>query len=148
MGLKARLKDLFRKVKEWYQKDSEEKKEEEEFDRYIAKFHDRMYKIPIAQTALTHEGRAQIAIMIENAYTQKKISEATTTMGRATLILAIATVALVITAAYGAQGLETAIGETGKVIAVLLFLVAVLWILGVLGKMFRGLIKMFSRDKH
>lgn len=66
--------------------------EEENFDEFIDRIEKRMDRIPLARKAETHESRAQVALMFENAYTQKKITEASVGMKNATWLLATATV--------------------------------------------------------
>lgn len=142
-----KFKDLLDKIKKWCKEDSEEKEEDENYDKFIKRTEKRMDKIFAAQKADTHEGRARIALMFENAYTQKQISKANKTLGRATTILAIATIALVISSAYGAIGLEKAINETAKALIVILFIGLILWALGILGKAFKLIIKLFKKKK-
>jgi len=82
--------------------------------------------------------------MIQNTLTQRKITEANQSLSRSTIILAIATIALVITTAYGASGLESAIDQSLKFVLVLFFIGIVLWALGIFGKIFKLLIKLIK----
>ncbi len=144
---KNKFKEPWKKFIEWYKEDPEEREKEKEFDKFLEEVEKRAAKIPAAQKAETHEARAQVMLMFENAYTQRKITEANQTMGRATIILAIATIALVITSAYGAQGLEKAFNETTQVFIVLFFIGIILWALGILGKITKFLFKLIWRRR-
>ena len=98
-----------------------------------------MDNIEAAQSASTPEGRAQVALMFENAYTQKKITEANNTLVKYTIVLAMETIALVITNAYGASGLENTISELVRGFLGVIVIIAVLWVIGA----FAWIIKLF-----
>jgi len=85
------MENILKWIKESRRKNSDEALEEKEFEKFIAKVEGRMDKISAAQKATTQEARAQVALMFENAYTQKKLSEVNNSLRTATWILAIAT---------------------------------------------------------
>ena len=140
--MKKEIKNQWDKFVKWYKEtpeEKEERKEEQEYSEFIKKVEKRMDKVSAAQKAPTHEARAQVALMFENVYTQKKITEANKTMGKATIVLAIATIALVITTAYGASGLEKTIGEFIRGLLGIIIIIAILWVIGA----FAWVIKLF-----
>ncbi len=146
--MKKEIKNQWNKFVKWYKESPEEKEEreeEQEYDEFIKKVEKRMDKVSAAQKAPTHEGRAQVALMFENAYTQKKITEANKTMGKATIVLAIATIALVITTAYGASGLENSISEIIRGFFGLAIIIAVLWVIGAFAWMIKLFWKIFRK---
>lgn len=100
------LKTIWRNLITWYTEDPNEREEEEDFNEFIRKVEKRMDKIDAVQTARTHEARAQVALMFENAYTQKKIVEANNSLKAATWILAIATMAFTVGTVYGVAELN------------------------------------------
>ncbi len=137
-------KEIWKNIKRWWtetDEEKEERKENQDYDKFIKKVEKRMDKISLAKKANTREGMAQIALMFENAYTQKKITESNKTIGRATIVLAIATTALVIATAYGATGLENAFSEFLEGLIGVIVIIAILWIIGALTWM----IKLFYR---
>jgi len=83
------------KIKNWWNKlqeeGSEEFLEDQEFDKFAQRMEKRMNKISSVKKAETHEKAAQLALMFENAYTQKKMTKATDGLKFATWILALAT---------------------------------------------------------
>jgi hypothetical protein len=130
--MKKEIRGQWNKFVKWCKETDEEKereREEKEYNDFIKKVEKRMDKISVAQKATTHEGRAQVALMFENAYTQKKITEANKTMGNATIVLAIATIALVITEAYGIFGLENTIIELIMGFVGIIIIVVILWVI-------------------
>jgi uncharacterized transporter YbjL len=104
--LKKKLKSVWEYLIKWYKQDPDEKAEEEEFGEFLEKVEKRMDRIKAAQKAETHEARAQVALMFENAYTQRKIAEANKKLQIATWILAFATIALVVGDVYGSSELS------------------------------------------
>lgn len=100
------IRRIWNKIVEWYKSDPNEKEEEKEFDEFLAKVEKRANKISAAQKATTHEGRAQVALMFESAYTQKKITEANDSLKTATWFLAIATIVLAVGTVYGVEELN------------------------------------------
>jgi len=89
---------VWRLIRKNQRENSEKYLEEEEFNEYIKKIESRMDRIPSARKAPTWESRAQVALMFENAYTQKKITEVSNSLRNATWILAIATLIFAYTA--------------------------------------------------
>lgn len=148
--MKKGIKKHCNKFIRWWNEtpeEKEEKKEDEEYKKFIRKVESRMDNIEAAQSASTPEGRAQVALMFENAYTQKKITEANKTMGKATIVLAIATIALVITNAYGASGLENAVVELVKGFLGVIIIIAVLWVVGAFAWIIKFFWKIFRKKR-
>ena len=109
----SNLGDFLRCIKEgwkylvkWNKQDPDEKAQDEEFGEFLQKIEKRMDRIKAAQKAQTQEGRAQVALMFEQAYTQRKIAEFNRNLQVATWVLAIATIALVVGEVYGAEELN------------------------------------------
>lgn len=131
--MKKEIKELWGKVVKFHNETPEareERKEEEKYEEFIKKVEKRMDKSFSVNQATTREGRARVALMFENAYTQKKIVEANKILGTATIVLAIATTALVITIAYGTSGLEKTINEIIRGIFAFIVVIAIIWVIG------------------
>jgi len=126
------LKNKLKKIKSIFRGDSEEIEEEKEFEEFIKKIESRMNKISAAQKAQTHESRAQVALMFENAYIQKKLSEENTSLKSATWILAIATGALVYVTIIDSKNSPLIIQNLQGVVGILAFILAIGLVTGVL----------------
>ncbi len=146
--MKKWIKNKWNRFVKWLtetDEEKEERKEDEEYSEFIKKVEKRMDKVSAAQRAPTHEGRAQVALMFENAYTQRKITEANKTMGKTTIILAIATIALVITEAYGVSGLENTFNGIVEGIVGVIIIIAILWVVGAFAWMIKLFWKIFRK---
>lgn len=132
--LNKKLKSGWNNLVKWYKQDPDERAEQEEFEAFLDKIEKRMNKIKVAQKAETHEARAQVALMFENAYTQRKIAEANKNLQVATWILAVATIALVVGDVYGAT-------ELSKTSQVALQFVLGLLVIGLVLAILRGIWK-------
>ena len=149
--MKKEIKNQLDKFVKWYKEtpeEREEREEEREYEKFIKKVEKRIDKVSVARKASTHEERAKVALMFENAYTQKKITEANKTMGKATIVLAIATIALVIATAYGSSGLESTFGELVKGLLGLIVIVAILWVLGGFTWIIKKFFKVFGEKSQ
>ena len=135
---------FWKKIGEFFTKDVDEEEEEEEFEKFSKIIENRMNKIPATQRCNTQEGRAQVALMIENAYTQKKISEANKKLGTATWILAIATIALVIGSIYGKETLNATAQISIYILGLIIILTLGIYVIKVIIKF---LIKFFKIKK-
>ena len=138
------IKEQWNKFVKWYKEtpeEKEERKEEEEFKELLKRYDKRKDILFLHYSPLPIENTSQIALTIENLHTQKKIVESNKTMGRATIVLAMATIALVITSAYGVEGLENAFNEIVGGVFAFIFIVAILWGVGIFG----WIIKLFWR---
>ena len=142
-----KLKKLWQKYKEHTHKNSEEGIEEEEFEKFIAKVEKRMDKILAAQKATTHEGRAQVALMFENAYTQKKLSDVNDSLRNATWILAFATGLFAWTALLESPYKDYMVGTIGNIVGIVLLIGISLGIINLIWKMIIKIIKFVWKKK-
>lgn len=106
-------KNFFMKLISWFVKEQKRdydwEEDEEEFNKFLERTRRRMEKISEAQRATSHEARAQVALMFEEAYTQKKMVEANRSLKFATWVLAVATIAFTVGTVYGASELNKTI---------------------------------------
>lgn len=142
--IKSKTKKLWEKFSQWYKQDPDEKAEEEKFDIFLAKIENRMNKIKSAQNAETHQARAEIALLFENAFTQRKMVDANNSLKTATWVLAVATIAFTIGTVYGITELNKTVQISLQfIVGVVVFLLALYVLKGIwnVGKFVSNLVR-------
>ena len=92
--MKINLRELWKRFWEWYNADSEEKAELEEYDEFISlliKKEDILTEHYAKKKGVFKGDPTKMALLFENARTQKKMSEASKNLTIVTFVLVIAT---------------------------------------------------------
>lgn len=110
------FKKAWQKIMGWYKEDPNEKQETEEFEKFLIRCNKRKEMI-IKHFGIIRGDPEQMALSVENAYTQKKISEANNSLMVATWVLAVATIAFTVGTVYGVSELNNAIRIALQIIA-------------------------------
>jgi hypothetical protein len=132
--IKNKTKSYLNRLIQWYNNlDPDEKSEQEEFELFLKKYDERRNKIA-RMYKLPPENLNELSLSFENAYTQRKISEANKSLKIATWVLAAATIALVIGEVYGATKLENTL-ETFS------YLILIIILIGLSYVVFEGILK-------
>ena len=140
-------KNVWRKFVQWYKQDPDEKQEEEEFDEFLSKVEKRMNRIKSAQRAETHQARAEVALMFENAYTQRKMVEANNSLKAATWVLAVATIAFTIGTVYGIMELNKMIQVALQIFIGIIVIGLALFVLKGIWNFIKFIYKIFKKKK-
>lgn len=142
------LKEILQKIVKGYKKDYDEIAEEEEFEKYLLKVEGRMNKIQAAQKAENHKDRAEIALMVENAYTQKKIIEANQSLKDATWILAIATGIFAYVAVIDSINSNSIISNLKTLGGVILLIILIGLVFNILIKVIKFIFKLIKKARY
>ncbi|MBM3234237.1 hypothetical protein FJZ19_04045 [Candidatus Pacearchaeota archaeon] len=118
-------KNLWIRIKEWWNRNPDEIEEEKEFERYLEKVEKRIEKINIAKNAKTYGDRIQTCMMVENAYTQRKISEANKNLQNATWLLALATGILAYATIMSSPDQELIMGKLQGIVVILMVIILI-----------------------
>jgi hypothetical protein len=141
------FKNIWKWIKKNRNENSEESLEEEEYDKFLLKIEKRMDKIKGARKAQTHEARAQIGLMVENAYTQKKMVDVSNSLREATWILALATIAFTIGTVYGVAQLNNIMMIALQIIGLLIIALLAFVVLKGIWKIVKLLYARFGNKK-
>jgi len=131
--LKRAIKWVFSKIKE----DPSESLEEEEYNEFALKIAKRVKTLPNYFGTIRADDPLELALLIENARTQKKITEANESLKVATWILAVATVAFTVGTIYG-------VVELNKVFEIALQIILGFIVLGLGVKLVKGFLPMIN----
>jgi len=128
-------------------KNSDEYFEEEEFDKHVEKILARMNRNPLVKGAGTREDRAQIALMVENSFTQKKMTEVNNSLKIATWFLAIATLIFAYTVLVDSPNKGLILGNLIKILDIFFIIGIVIFIYGILNIFYRFIIRIMKKKK-
>jgi len=138
---------LWKKISEWYNEDSEKKAELEEFKNFASLVEEKINLI--SKYPPTHH--IERALLFDNAYNQRKMSEASKNLSLATFALFAATgilaYATILTTPNPPEVFSKIEGFFIGIITILLLLVFVGLILRILGIIFKWLIKIVKPKK-
>jgi len=109
------MKNIFKKMSKliWNKitEDSNEILEEKEYDEFASKIAKRIKNLHKHFGTIKAEDHLQLALLIENVRTQKKITESNESLKAATWILAISTIAFTVGSIYGVTELNNLLGN-------------------------------------
>ena len=125
----SKIKTNFASFIKWYKENSSAKKEEKEFEEFLLKIEKRMDKVGVAKKAKTIEAKAEIALMFENAYTQRKMIEVNNSLKSAIWVLCVAIVAFTIGSVYGVSQLNKVSFFVLQIVTFFLAIGLSIWIL-------------------
>ena len=135
------MKDKLKRFGKWLLnkiiEDSDAISDEEEYKEFVSKIARRVKALPDNFGIIRADDPLQLALLIENAHIQKKITEANESLKIATWVLAFATIAFTIGTIYG-------VVELNKVFEVILqgIVGIIILVLGV--KLVKGFLPMIN----
>jgi len=137
------IKKLWGDFLKWWKKDPEEAEREEEFKNFFEDVIKKTQSVP--KPILSMHDKMQVVLMAENAYTQKKITEASESTKMATWILAGATAIFAWVAIKDSSHSNEILRTLSQIGEVILFIIIIGIGISILGKIIKFLVRSILR---